>query len=71
MVADWECLVLPWDVEMVPEEPEDSRSRVRLTTDTTALHGTLSISEHMAKRLDTAQLRDVGKNIRILTTDEQ
>lgn len=23
MVADWECLVLPWDVEMVPEEPEE------------------------------------------------
>eukprot|EP00962_Isochrysis_galbana_P021434 scaffold6323_cov121-Isochrysis_galbana.AAC.6 len=33
--------------------------------------GTLSMSEHMAKRLDIAQLRHVGKNIRILTTDEQ
>jgi hypothetical protein len=32
--------------------------------------GTLSMSEHMAKRLDIAQLRHVGKNIRILTTDE-
>eukprot|EP00962_Isochrysis_galbana_P061699 scaffold42526_cov298-Isochrysis_galbana.AAC.3 len=33
--------------------------------------GTLSVSEHTAKRLDIAQLRHVGKNIRILTTDEQ
>eukprot|EP00962_Isochrysis_galbana_P005623 scaffold1515_cov119-Isochrysis_galbana.AAC.4 len=30
----------------------------------------MSMSEHMAKRLDIAQLRHVGKNIRILTTDE-
>eukprot|EP00962_Isochrysis_galbana_P001714 scaffold454_cov124-Isochrysis_galbana.AAC.8 len=33
--------------------------------------GTLSMSEHMAKRLDIAQLGHVGKNIPIITTDEQ
>jgi len=33
--------------------------------------GTLSMSEHMAKRLATAQLGHVGKNIPIITTDEQ
>eukprot|EP00962_Isochrysis_galbana_P056897 scaffold29043_cov112-Isochrysis_galbana.AAC.2 len=33
--------------------------------------GTLSMSERMAKRLDTAQLGHIGKNIRISTTDAQ
>jgi len=33
--------------------------------------GTLSMSEHMAKRLDIAQLGHVGKNIPKTTTDEQ
>jgi len=34
--------------------------------------GTLSMSERMAKRLlDIANIGHVGKNIRILTTDEQ
>eukprot|EP00962_Isochrysis_galbana_P023737 scaffold7202_cov110-Isochrysis_galbana.AAC.10 len=33
--------------------------------------GTLSMSERMAKRLDIAQIGHVGKNICILTTDEQ
>eukprot|EP00962_Isochrysis_galbana_P026648 scaffold8277_cov157-Isochrysis_galbana.AAC.3 len=33
--------------------------------------GTLSMSEQMAKRLDIARIGHVGKNIRILSTDEQ
>eukprot|EP00962_Isochrysis_galbana_P040730 scaffold14794_cov96-Isochrysis_galbana.AAC.10 len=33
--------------------------------------GTLTMSEHMAKRLAIAQLGHVGKNIPIITTDEQ
>ena len=33
--------------------------------------GTLSMSERMAKRLDIAKIGHVGKNIRILSTDEQ
>eukprot|EP00962_Isochrysis_galbana_P044198 scaffold17078_cov127-Isochrysis_galbana.AAC.2 len=32
--------------------------------------GTLSMTERMAKRLDVAQMRHIGKNIRILTHDE-
>eukprot|EP00962_Isochrysis_galbana_P016294 scaffold4658_cov149-Isochrysis_galbana.AAC.1 len=33
--------------------------------------GTLSKSEHMAKRLDIAQVGHVGKNIPIITTDDE
>eukprot|EP00962_Isochrysis_galbana_P023172 scaffold6967_cov123-Isochrysis_galbana.AAC.3 len=33
--------------------------------------GTLSMSERMAKRLNIAKIGHVGKNIRILSTDEQ
>src|SRR6056297_2208099 len=33
--------------------------------------GTLSMSKQMAKRLDIAKIGHVGKNIRILSTDEQ